>query len=236
VIVPAPVGSVDPSDWGGKGSSSSPNTGWVPTGTNVPPVTVKTSGNVTTGNGDAVALVDRLAVSGLPETWDGAGSKPTAKRLAGRAPATVISAHGGWYTGNGVIRVPAGDTITTYVPIGTKMGNDLGIDVDTGNVHGADTKYLHVYKAGDLIPNFTFVHFDDTTGLHVVNPSTPTTLNALLATHHGQIWISTCEDLFVPEGESIAEALGTVAVYSPGSSTPTGSTRVTLTRQGQLAP
>jgi hypothetical protein len=180
-------------------------------------------------------LIDQLLIPTLPASWDGAGTRPS--NLGHRPAATVIAAHGAWYTGNGLVRVPAGDRITTYVPIGTSMGNDLGLDIDTGNVHGADGKYLHVYTVGQLIPNFTFAHYDDdVTGAHVINPSSPTTLNTLLKPNQGQVSIATCEDLFVPKGESLDQALSKLPLYTPGRSDPVGSTRAGITAQGQLSP
>jgi hypothetical protein len=132
------------------------------------------------------------------------------------------------------VRVPAGDQIVVYVPIGTEMDNELGVDVDTGNVHGADLKYRHVYTAGQLVPNFTFVHFPGLTGTHVFNPTTPTTLNELLGAHKGTIWISACADLLVPHRETISQALASVPLSTPGSAT-VGTTHVTITPQGVLA-
>ena len=92
--------------------------------------------------------------------WNGAGSKLSAAQLRATPPATVISAHGAWMTPNGLIRVPVGDKISMYVPIGTLMGNDLGDDVDTGHIVGKDKMFLHTYAAGQLMPDFTFLHFE----------------------------------------------------------------------------
>ena len=244
-LAPVSVDTADPDDWLGAGKGLSvtgagkgleiSNTGWIPTGTNLPPRTEKKqSGSLSTANGDAIALVDQLVISGLPETWDGAGTHPDAKHLNDRAPATVISAHGAWFTPDGLVRVPVGDVITTYVPIGSQMGNDLGTDIDTGNLHGLDTKYMHVYKAGDLIPNFLFVHYEAITGAHVINPPTPTTLNALLKPNQGQVWISTCEELFVPKGETLEDALSDLVINVPGTNTFEGETHASITAQGDL--
>src|SRR5580693_9071186 len=115
------------------------------------------------------------------------------------------------------MRVPAGDEITTFVPISTIMNGDLGEDIDTGHIHGDDRKYLHVYTAGQLIPNFTFVHLDDETGQHVVNPSAPTTLSALVKPHEGPVWLATCEELFLPQGETVEQALSNLPIHTPGT-------------------
>lgn len=233
-VAPVPVSSADPADWPGRGLAVGTPSGWVPTGTSLPPATVTKSGQITAGPGDAVALIDKLLISGLPEDWDGAGVAPSEKALGDRAPATVIAAHGAWYTPNGLVRVPPGDQITTFVPISTQMGNDLGEDIDSGHVHGDDRKYLHVYTAGQLIPNFTFVHFDEETGKHVVNPAAPTTLSALVRPHEGPVWLAICEELFVPQGESAGQALSNLPIHTPGSGEIAGHTRVTITSQGQL--
>lgn len=234
VLVPVPVGSADPADWPGRGLGVGTQTGWVPTGTSLPPVTVTKSGQIITGTGDAVALIDQVLISGLPDEWDGAGVAPSEKQLGDRPPATVIAAHGGWYTPNGLMRVPAGDEITTFVPISTIMNGDLGEDIDTGHIHGDDRKYLHVYTAGQLIPNFTFVHLDDETGQHVVNPSAPTTLSALVKPHEGPVWLATCEELFLPQGETVEQALSNLPIHTPGTGEIEGHTHTIITSQGQL--
>ena len=42
--------------------------------------------------------------------------------------------------------VHEGDQISTYVPMGTLMNSGcLGLDIDTGHVHGNDTRYLRVF-------------------------------------------------------------------------------------------
>ena len=56
----------------------------------------------------------------------------------GRGAGDVISAHGGWYTPNGLIRVPTGDEITMYVPIGTDDGQQPRRSLDTGHIVGQD--------------------------------------------------------------------------------------------------
>ncbi len=146
----------------------------------------------------------------------------------------MIAAHGGWYPPNGLVRVPAGDQITTYVPISTAMGNDLGQDIDSDNIHDDDLKYVHVYTAGQLIPNFTLAHLEEQTGKHVVNPKSPTTLNALLQPNEGAVWIAACETLFLPQGETLGQALAKLPIHSPGAGQTDGTTPATITAQGQL--
>ncbi len=104
-------------------------------------------------------------------------------------------------TPNGLIRVPTGDTITMYVPIGTAMGNSLGDDVDTGHIVGKDKMYLHTYTAGQLMPDFTFLHFEGVQGAHVVTVTTPTNLDGLVRPGEGAIWIAACKPSIAPEGQ-----------------------------------
>jgi hypothetical protein len=64
---------------------------------------------------------------------------------------------------------------------------------------GDDTKYLHVYTAGQLMPDFTFVHYDgDDQGKHVVNPTSPIALNELIRPGEGRVSIAACAELVIP--------------------------------------
>jgi hypothetical protein len=133
------------------------------------------------------------------------------------------------------MRVPAGDQISTYVPIGTAMGDPcLGLDVDKGNVHGDDTRYLHVYTAGQLIPNFTFIHLDDVSGKHVVNPTKPITLNNLIRPYEGRISIAACATLYIPAGATLTQALSSLDIHTPGTGEAVGYESVTITQTGEL--
>jgi hypothetical protein len=262
---PVPVESVDPSDFPSRALVLQA-TGWVPIGTGWPPGVSEEAASwpkqYSVGAGDAVALVREVTIPGLPKSWGGA-CDPWMKHLENEndckhvdlddsAPATVISAHGLWFVTNGLVRVPAGDQITTFVPIGTKMlgGDDygLGIDVDTGNVYGDDTKYLHVYTPGQLMPDFTFVPFDGIQGKHVLSPESPITLNNLInliragrvtgADDHGpgegKIWIATCAQVFIPDGYTLGRALTHLPVHWPGSNEAVGYANVALTSLGTL--
>ena len=133
-ITPIPSAAVDPSDWPSKGPvGDGSRTGWVPTGTSRPPL--ERAGSFATGINSAIAWVSKVSLPGVPESWAGANDhRPV--NYDDAPPATVISAHGLWYTGNGLIDVPNGDVIETYVPLGTAMESTLGIDIDTGNIHG----------------------------------------------------------------------------------------------------
>ncbi len=79
VLAPVPVSAVDPGDWPGRGLSVGPATGWVPTGTSLPAQIVK-SGSVTVGGG-AIALIDKVVLQGIPDSWDGAGVAPRRRDL-----------------------------------------------------------------------------------------------------------------------------------------------------------
>lgn len=253
-ILPISVDSVDPADWPGsrglvlKGKSEgkglvmkSANTGWVPIGTNKPPEIVGTgklaedkNGAIT--GGDTAALVQKLRLPPLPAEWSGAKCPATNINPNDVPDGTVISSHGLWYPPNGLVRVPAGDQISTYVPMGTSMQNEcLGIDIDTGHTHGDDARYLHVYTAGQLMPNFTFVHYDGGgQGKHVTNPENPITLNALIRPNEGRIAIAACATLYVPAGLSLSQALSSLPVHAPGTATTLGYRRVTITSQGEI--
>jgi hypothetical protein len=232
-LEPVPVTKVDPSDWSKRDIvvMEAPGTGWLPTGDAEP------SGELPTGNGDAVAVVHKVQPPGVPEVWNGAGTKLSEAQLQAAAPATEISAHGAWYTPNGLIRVPAGDQITTFVPIGAEMDEALGLHVDTGHIVGLDRKYMHTYTPGELMPNFTFVHLGDAgepQGAHVVAVPSPTTLEAMIRPDEGAVWIGACADVFVPPGEDLAQGLRDLPIHVPGTGTVSGSTSATIDAQGTL--
>jgi hypothetical protein len=227
-----PVESVDPSDWPARGATLAE---WVPTGTSQSPAEVQEPTEVTTGADDVVVLAYlHSPLNGLPGSWDGAGQPLPPGALDDSAPATVISAHGDWYTGNGVVRVPPGDTVTTYVPIGTSMQEHLGLDVDTGHVHGADKRYEHTYQAGQLVPNLTFMHLPFTTGHHVFNPAAPTTLEAVLHPHEGAVWVATCLGIYLPAGETLVQGLAHLEVRQQGSTAPEDFVSATISAGGAL--
>jgi putative adhesin Stv-like protein len=131
-------------------------------------------------------------------------------------------------------RVPDGDTITTYVPIGTSMTGGLGVDIDTGKFHEGDKYHEHVYKAGHLMPNFTFAHLSDPQGKHVYTVSGTTTLNAVLATVKGKIWIAACAAVYIPVGQTADVALKDLPVRSAGAEAPVGTVSVNINGFGGL--
>ena len=198
-VVPVPVATIDPSDWSGRALVvvEAPNTGWLPTGD-------AGASSEITGPGGAVALVHEIHPADVPDEWNGDGGELSAAQLQAVPPATVISAHGAWLTPNGLIRVPTGDTITMYIPIGTAMDNGLGLHVDTGHIVGKDKMYLHTYTAGQLMPDFTFVHFGgaegEVQGAHVVGVQTPTNLDGLVRPGEGAIWLASCANVYAPVG------------------------------------
>jgi len=245
-VDPVSVDAVDPSDWPGsrglvlKGTTGSKglvlkSTGWVPTGTKDPPDLFE--GYLVPG--EAATLATMVHLPPLPHSWGGAREEISAEgecgvKLDAWPPYVAISSHGLWYTANGLVRVPAGDQISTYVPIGSSMIPCLTVDVDTGHVHGADRRYLHVYTAGQLMPNFTFVHFDGEQGEHVVNPDSPVTLNNLIRPGEGPIAIGACATLYIPAGATLEEAFSSLPVRTPGSGEVIGHRRVTITQNGEL--
>jgi hypothetical protein len=255
-VDPVSVDSVDPSDWPGSrglvskrktGSKGlvlkSTGTGWVPIGTKDPPELSQGWGIP----GDAAALATAVYLPPpLPHGWSGASEAGVDQKTGtvtcpgvnpdDRSSHVVISSHGLWYTANGLMRVPAGDQISTYVPIGSTMLPCLTLDVDTGHVHSDDTKYLHVYTAGQLMPNFTFVHFDEPgqQGKHVVNPDSPITINNLVRPGEGLIAIGACASLYIPAGVTLAQAFSSLPVRTPGSGDVIGYSRVTITKNGEL--
>jgi uncharacterized membrane protein len=246
-VDPVPIDSVDPSDWpgsrglvlkgqtGGKGLVlKSTGTGWVPIGTKDPPELGPAGKNSDITPGDAAALVRLVNLPPLPHSWDADTCDPSKINLDDRPSGIAISMHGAWYTPNGLERVPAGDQISTYVPIGTIMNACLGLDIDTGHVHGDDTKYLHVYTAGQLMPNFTFMYFAAMQGKHVVNVDGSTTLNDLIRPGEGRISIGACAQLVIPAGATLAQAFSLLPVHTPGTGEAIGYRRVTITKNGEL--
>jgi hypothetical protein len=237
-VEPVPVDEVDPADWpGSRGlglKSKSTDTGWIPTGTKDPPV-IGPAGSNTDMTGNAAALIRLVNLPPLPSRWSGAEPCDIDKfNLDDKPPGVVISMHGWWYTANGLMRVPEGDQISTYVPMGSTMWPCLSLDIDTGHVHGDDTKYLHVYTAGQLMPNFTFLYFDGAHGKHVVDLDEVHTLISLVQPNEGQISIAACAQLVIPAGATLTQALSVVPVRSPGSSEVTGYSRVSITKDGEV--
>jgi hypothetical protein len=246
-VDPVSVDAVDPEDWPGSRGLvlKSTGTGWVPIGTKDPPELGYEKQMSADLAGGAVALVRTVELPPLPHLWSGASDgtldsktrtiKCDGVNLADRPSHVVISSHGLWYTPNGLMRVPAGDQISTYVPIGSLMNsNCLGLDIDTGHVFGDDTKYLHVYTAGQLMPNFTFLHYDDEQGDHVVNPTSPITINELIRPGEGLIAIGACASLYIPAGVTLAQAFSLLPVRTPGTVQVIGYRRVTITQNGEL--
>ncbi len=236
VLTPVSVDAVDPGDWQERSLSlvaKGESTGWVPTGTDQAPEVYDSGHEFRAGGAvrDTVALADGVRVPGAPHSWLGAGDEPLSKaELNDAPPARVISAHGYWYTVDGVVRVPAGDEVVTYVPIGTTMSNALGLRVDTGNVHGDDFRYRHVYLAGTLMPDYGFLPLDEKHGKSVFTPREPTTLNELLRPHEGDVWISACGSLAIPHGATIAQALAKLPIREPGNDGVHGFARGELAR------
>jgi hypothetical protein len=258
-VDPVSVDAVDPSDWPGsrglvlKGKTGSKglvlkstDTGWIPIGTKDPPELGR-EGKSADVSGDAAALIREVkTLPGLPHLWSGASDgiwhpKTETRTCAGvnlndRPSAVVISSHGVWYTGNGLVRVPTGDQVSTYVPLTTTMGSEcLGQDIDTGHVHGGDTKYLHIYVAGQLMPNFTFIHYDyPDQGKYVTNVTDPTTLNNLIRPGEGRIAIAACAQLFIPAGVALTQAFSSLPIHTPGTGQPVGYSRVSITQNGEI--
>jgi hypothetical protein len=235
---PVPVDEVDPTDWpGSRGLRVTPksaSTGWIPIGTKYAPV-VGPAGKNSDITGNAVALASEVYLPPLPHVW--AGAEPCDIdniNLDDRPPDTVFSMHGWWYTANGLMQVPEGDQISTYVPMGSTMLPCLSLDIDTGHVHGADTKYLHVYTAGQLMPNFTFLYFDGAHGKHVVDKDEVNTLISLVRPNEGKISISACSEHFLPAGVTLTQALSLVPVHEAQTGQVVGYSRVSITKDGEV--
>jgi hypothetical protein len=75
---------------------------------------------------DTVALAQKWSFSDVPSTWAGDDTQLTETELNERPKSHPLSAHGAWYTGNGLVRIPPGTSLTTFVPIGTSMSGWLG--------------------------------------------------------------------------------------------------------------
>ena len=190
------------------------------------------------GPGGAVALVHEVHPASVPDEWNGEGGELSAAQLQAAPPATVISAHAAWITVNGLIRVPTGDKITMYVPIGTAMDNTLGEHVDTGHIVGDDKMYLQTYTAGQLMPDFTFVHFGgaegEVQGAHVTGVETPTNLDSLVRPGEGAIWLAACANVYAPVGQTGDQALANLPIHTPGSYAVAGSASATVDGNGVL--
>jgi hypothetical protein len=193
--------------------------------------TTFTTGGPGTG-GDALAI-DSAGVlfggivteqpRGYPARWSPSGAL------------TTFSAAGGLLDSfNVTVRSASDNGNVLYVPIGTIMNACLGLDIDTGHVHGDDTKYLHVYTAGQLMPNFTFMYFAAMQGKHVVNVDGSTTLNDLIRPGEGRISIGACAQLVIPAGATLAQAFSLLPVHTPGTGEAIGYRRVTITKNGEL--
>lgn len=223
-LTPISVASVDPGDWPSKDLVVMKRNGaaWLPL-----------------DHGKDMALVQTVHANGLPTLWDGSGTKLTKRQLLTRAPAVVISAHGAWYTSEGLIRVPTGDEVTTYVPIGASMGDTLGIHVDTGHISGSDHRYVHTYKAGDLMPNFIFgpltpENYDGLVGKYVTRVKDLATLNTLLHAHEGSVWISACAKIETDYPDTISKALSHLPIEAIPSGNIEGYASAKITDDGQL--
>lgn len=222
-----PVGSVDPSFKPTKGLTIA--TAVLPTGQ---------AYKVPTGHGNAIAFVLPYHPANVPTGFNGSGTALSPSQVA-QVPSgvTVISAHGLFYTGNGLVRVPPGTTVTTFVPLGTSMEEDLGLHIDSGNLSGDDDQYERTYQPGDLVPNFTFVPFNGQIGGAGTTVADPTTLEDVLSTSTGHVDIAACAPVYTPAGETVDQALSELPVYTPGSSEVDHlppNEKVTITSNGQL--
>jgi hypothetical protein len=137
-----------------------------------------------------------------------------------------------------LVRVPDGDDVTTFVPIGSTMLSNLGIHVDTGNIVGRDRRYMHTYGPGDLAPNWLLgpinaSNYGGPLGKYSVKLKVITTISALLDPDEGDIWISACSPVYVPAGKSLHDALSDLPIHVPGSTELAGTATVTIVK-GQL--
>ncbi len=230
-VRPVPVASVDPSYRGV--TRLDRDEGFIPTGG-----FISHGETINTGHGNGVVDADRYRPPGAPGAWGGSNTPLTPVQVHMLPVDNVISAHGDFYTGNGLVRVPDGVTVTTFVPIGTEMTANLGVHVDSGNIMGDDTKYEHTYEPGDLMPNFTFLPLAHSeVGGNGKTVDSPTNLSDLLQPNSGNFDIAACEDFFVPAGDTVDQAMANLPIYTPGSPDvthlPVGE-QATITNDGQF--
>jgi hypothetical protein len=79
------------------------------------------------------------------------------------------------------------------------------------------------------------LHYDgDDQGEHVVNPTSPITINELIRPGEGLIAIGACASLYIPAGVTLAQAFSLLPVRTPGTVQVIGYRRVTITQNGEL--
>jgi hypothetical protein len=80
------------------------------------------------------------------------------------------------------------------------------------------------------MPDFTFVHYGgaegEVQGAHVVGVQTPTNLDGLVRPGEGSIWLASCANVYAPVGETAAQALANLPIYTPGVTPPMVSATV----------
>jgi hypothetical protein len=103
----------------------------------------------------------------------------------------VLSGHGSFESANGMIKVPEGISVSTYVPHDSYLLDRVGNDIELGNPP-APTR---VYGPGDEMPNYT-LHSPN--GLRIMgNPITvseDTLLNDLLTRDMGMVHWAACTE------------------------------------------
>ena len=79
-----------------------------------------------------------------------------ARRVSGpgHADQIVLSGHGSWEPGRGVIRVPPGTEVVVYVRHGEELFDTIGNYIETGGKTGLPPYYAKVYKSGQFIQNY----------------------------------------------------------------------------------
>lgn len=232
------VGSVDPTFKPTRGLTIA--TEVLPTGAGTPASLARfgLTGTALTGHGDETAYVKVYQPPNVPVAFYGSGTALTpSQQQEIPANATVVSAHGMYYTANGLVQVPPGVTITTFVPLGTLMAQSLGIHIDSGNLSGGDTTWEHTYGPGDLMPNFTFAPLDNTGGAGTT-VSRVTTLSEILPDLKGNVDLASCAEVVIPANDTLDEALSNLPVHTIGTDEVTylpSDEKVTITDSGELS-
>jgi RHS repeat-associated protein len=112
----------------------------------------------------------------------------------------VLSGHGSWEPGNGVIRVPEGTTLVFYIRHGEKLYDSIGNYIETGGTSGRAPYYKKVYKPGQFVQNYDL---SPGAGLTIMgNPKTvsvKTSLADLLQPNMGTVHWAACREI-LPRG------------------------------------
>jgi hypothetical protein len=112
-------------------------------------------------------------------------------------PSQILSGHGWYDAANGLVRVPAGTSVTVVAEHGQPILDSVGGLIDQGIVPPAeDILGARSYLPGSTMPSYTL---HPPIGLNIMgNPTTviaPTNLDLLLQPNQGNVWWSACQSL-----------------------------------------